>query len=717
MRRFIVTILFGCIFSSPVLLAQSSASTANKPEFVMILSSYSYDKEWSTTLAKEIRNNLETRGTGIRTYITYADIAARTSFLADRFAMQGAFANGRLNNQIRYPDVLVLIGDESWMLYRVMNHRGVWENIPVVLCGVHAEVMRDYRQFFPDKQLADTSFIPLSDSATKLHTSAVIEPNNAARTLQLAQTLVPQLQRLYYLSDGSYADVYMREKLMQSGEEQGIGVTEILVERGNADSVKTALGELPDKAVVVTNGVPVPQDVHVPVLTLRDMAFQSHIPAGGYFAPISAFADKASETVFRILQTGGVDETPYVVAPDTAFYLNGTALMHAGLRHVVGDLPGAVESNIPPPFLIRHIRVVVIVLLMVIVLAFVTVRSIHSHRYSRNLNLLFERYKTLYNEYEVVYENMPVGLMLFDVYGNLLKRNAETDTFLELFAHSKSSLFHLFDIDILDEAMREALFRKELVSRLIYFQEYCYRIQCCMIADEETGNNQILVIAIDNTEIEKEKKAKEEISNVLNFAMNKAVIGVAEYNLMDGVGFATDAWYDTLDIERGITDFRQAHRCLVPDDRERVQRYLEQVRYGASHLFLASLQMQTRAGETHYIHYLIQPLEYAPDKKHIVIAELLFNMDDQIAKERELEIAMKKAQEADRFKNAFVANMKDEIRVPLKEIIVCAQELVGGADMERRDELTVRIEAANERILKLLNNIIEVSKVEMDNNT
>lgn len=717
MHRFIITILLGCILSSPILLAQTSTNEVSKPEFVMVLSSYSYDKEWSTTLAKEIRNNLETRGTGIKVHITYAGMAAHTSFLADRFAMQGAFANGRLNQQIRHPDVLVLIGDESWMLYRVMNLRGVWEGIPVVLCGMHAEVMRDYRQFFPDKQLADTSFIPLSASASALHTTAVIEPDNSARTLQLAQTLVPDLQHIYYLSDGSYADSYMRQKLAQSGKGQGVSLTEVVVERSNADSVEQVLSKLPDGTVVVTNGVATGRNIRVPVLTLRDMAFQSHAPAGGYFAPISAFAGIAAESVVRILQTGGVDETPYVLVPDTAFYLNQTALMHAGLRRAVKELPDAVDRNIPPSFLNRHIRIIVVLLLIAIVLAFVMVRSIYSYRYRHSLNRLFERYKTLYNEYEVVYENMPVGLMLLDVYGNLLKRNAEADTFLEQFAHSRSSLFYLFDAGILDEDMREALFRKELVGKLISFREYCYRIQCCMIADEETGNNQILVIVIDNTEIEKERRAKEQITNVLNFAMNKAVIGVAEYNLMDGLGFATDAWYDTVDMDRDGTDFVQAHRCLVPDDREKVERYLERVRYGVSYVFVGSLQMQTRAGESHYVRYLIQPLEYAPDKERIVVAELVLNVDDQKAREHELEVAMKKAQEADRFKNAFVANMQDEIRVPLKEIIVCAQELVGGADMERRDELTVRIEAANEQILKLLNDIIEVSKEEMDDNT
>lgn len=712
MYRFLITILLGCILSSPVLSVQLSA---NRPEFVMVLSSYSYDKEWSTALAKEIRNNLETGGMGVKVHITYAGIAAHTSFLADRFAMQGAFANGRLSQQIRFPDVLVLIGDESWMLYRIMNHRGIWGNIPVVLCGMHGEVMKDYRQFFPDKQLSDTSFIPLAASASALHTTAVIEPDNSARTLQLAQALVPNLQSIYFLSDGSYADGYMKYNLERNSKKLGISITEVLVERGNTDSSDRIFRNISEKAVVVTNGIPPPQNIRVPVLALRDMAYQSHVPVGGYFAPISTYADKTANAVLRILQTGGVDDIPYIQVPDTAFYLNQTALMHAGLRSAANDLPDTVNRNIPPSFLNRHIRIIAILLLAAIVLTFVIVRYIHSRRYRSHLNRLFERYKTLYNEYEVVYDSMPVGLMLFDVYGKLLKRNTEADNFLELYANSKSSLFSLFDADILDHDMRSALFRKELVGRLIYFREYCYRVQCCMIADEETGNNQILVIVIDNTEIEKEKKAKEQITDMLNFAMNKAVIGVAEYNLLDGCGFATDAWYDTLDIERETTDFSQAHRCLLPEDRKKVEQYLEHVRYGASYIFLGSLKMQTRAGESHYVHYLIQPLEYAPDKKHIVVAELVLNVDGQIAREHELEMAMKKAQEADRFKNAFVASMKDEIRVPLKEIILYGRELAGSTDMARRSELTDRIQAANERILKLLNDIIEVSKVKVSN--
>lgn len=714
MSRFITIILLVCVWYPSIILAQSTGKDMEKPKFVMILSSYSYENEWSTALTKEIHNQLETQKIELKVRTTYAGIAAHTSFVADRFAMQGAFAYGRLNNQISLPDVLILVGDESWMLYRVMNHRGIWGRIPVVLCGVHSEVMKDYRQFFSARQLPDTSFISLKASAGALQTTAVIEPDNAAQTLRLAQTLVPRLQHLYYLSDGSYTDSYARKRLLRQSERQDVSFVTLQVNRSNADSIRQLLNKLPAEAIVVTNGVAVPKDVRVPVLTLRDMDYQSHTPLGGYFAPVSAFATKTAEAVLRILETGKADSIPYVFASDTAFYLNETALMYAGLSSTVKALPGVAVRNVPPPFIIRHIRVIALVLLIIIVAAFVAVRTVYFRRYRRSLNALFERYKTLYDEYKVVYENMPVGLMLFDVYGNLLNRNAETDVFFEQFAHAKSYVFHLFDSDVLDDEMRTALFRKELVSTMIHLPEYCYRIQCCLIADEETGDNHILMIVIDNTDIEKERKAKEQICNVLNFAMNKAVIGVAEYNLVDGLGFATDAWYDTLGVERNTADFSQTHQCLVPADREKVNLFLKHVRYGASYPFLDSLQMETRAGESHYIRYLIQPLEYVPDKGRIIVAEMVLNMDEQIAKEHELKIAMKKAQEADRFKNAFVANMKDEIRTPLKEIIRCTQELVATTDLKQRSELNARIVASNNRMLKLLDDIISVSKIELN---
>ena len=61
-----------------------------------------------------------------------------------------------------------------------------------------------------------------------------------------------------------------------------------------------------------------------------------------------------------------------------------------------------------------------------------------------------------------------------------------------------------------------------------------------------------------------------------------------------------------------------------------------------------------------------------------------------------------------------MANTKDEIRIPLEEIILCSQALAVSVGLDERNELNARIEAANNQILKLLNDIIDVSKVELN---
>ena len=174
MYRFIATILFGCVLYPSILSARLATEVVEKQTFVMILNSYSYEEEWSTALAKEICNRLQASGQDIKMNITYAGIAARTSFLADRFAMQGAFANGRLNNQIKFPDVLVLIGDESWNI--IPYHESPWnmgeDSGSTLWCT--CEVLKGYRQFFPDRVLPDSSFIPLAASNSMLKMTAVI---------------------------------------------------------------------------------------------------------------------------------------------------------------------------------------------------------------------------------------------------------------------------------------------------------------------------------------------------------------------------------------------------------------------------------------------------------------------------------------------------------------------------------------------------------------
>lgn len=79
----------------------------------------------------------------------------------------------------------------------------------------------------------------------------------------------------------------------------------------------------------------------------------------------------------------------------------------------------------------------------------------------------------------------------------------------------------------------------------------------------------------------------------------------------------------------------------------------------------------------------------------------------------ELSAAMEKAEESERLKSSFLANMSHEIRTPLNAILGFSQ-LVGEReiDEETRDQYVKIISDSGDRLLRIINDIIDVSKLE-----
>ncbi len=79
---------------------------------------------------------------------------------------------------------------------------------------------------------------------------------------------------------------------------------------------------------------------------------------------------------------------------------------------------------------------------------------------------------------------------------------------------------------------------------------------------------------------------------------------------------------------------------------------------------------------------------------------------------RELMIAKEKAETSDKLKSAFLANMSHEIRTPLNAIVGFSRIIAESDDTEERHEYYEIVEANNERLLQLINEILDLSKIE-----
>lgn len=80
--------------------------------------------------------------------------------------------------------------------------------------------------------------------------------------------------------------------------------------------------------------------------------------------------------------------------------------------------------------------------------------------------------------------------------------------------------------------------------------------------------------------------------------------------------------------------------------------------------------------------------------------------------ERKLRLAKEEAEESNWIKSAFLANMSHEIRTPLNAIVGFSNLLMESDDPEEKQEFAHIISTNNELLLQLINDIIDMAKIE-----
>ncbi|MDP4276402.1 MAG: ATP-binding protein [Bacteroidota bacterium] len=108
------------------------------------------------------------------------------------------------------------------------------------------------------------------------------------------------------------------------------------------------------------------------------------------------------------------------------------------------------------------------------------------------------------------------------------------------------------------------------------------------------------------------------------------------------------------------------------------------------------------------------------DQLRIIIKDemrpLLITIEQNITKSKEMEQdlveAKERAIEADKLKSAFIANMSHEIRTPLNAIVGFSKIIAETENSEDRNSYYAIVEANNERLLGLINEILDLSKIE-----
>ncbi len=150
-----------------------------------------------------------------------------------------------------------------------------------------------------------------------------------------------------------------------------------------------------------------------------------------------------------------------------------------------------------------------------------------------------------------------------------------------------------------------------------------------------------------------------------------------------------------------------------PDDLGQVNEVLHMHLSGKVHDFNTEARLQTSSGEYKWFSLHGKVVEADQNSTPRRMIGLMLDIDMQKQFEEQLRIAKEKAEESDRLKSSFLANVSHEIRTPMNAILGFSDILLD-ASIQKEDSLKFLslIRSSGESLLALINDIIDISKIE-----
>ena len=153
--------------------------------------------------------------------------------------------------------------------------------------------------------------------------------------------------------------------------------------------------------------------------------------------------------------------------------------------------------------------------------------------------------------------------------------------------------------------------------------------------------------------------------------------------------------------------------AIAPADVERVSRAFEDICEGRSDSYHQEYQViNKKTGNSYWEESYATIVERDADGKPTKIVGTSQRIDERKHLENSLVAARNKAEESDRLKTAFLANMGHEIRTPLNAICGFADLLPVIDNAEDRNQMIAEIQSNNRKLLRIIDGLVSMSKIE-----
>lgn len=668
-----------------------------------------------------------------------------------------------------YADLIVLVGNDAVPLFLLLApEMGNWKDVPLLLCGVSDSITSN--DWLPESQEDYASLVPIESvrerevlvqnanlKDTTLHAKRLwkqgkrmysIQPHRqitgvkrtlpVRENLELIRHLSPELEEIVWVDNSYYSSDYAKFLLEKEMETMlpDVRLSTIAHHKLNTDSLLNSVFSPAPKKVYLTyswalNGVYSKHSEEqiasmfqkfssAPMFSLTE---QFHTPGfwvGGYYRSSEKIIDKTVDLASRILQGELPNAIPFEKVEGGELILDKTLLAKYDLEERAESLSNVSYLNVPKTFLEKHEKDLWLALVITTVLIGWLYMWIKRLIHNQKIRKEYMRYKGLFDRLRAIYNHSAVDCALYDKKGNFLFQivggaYSDTNSFPEVFTNNIFQNPH-FEKNAVEQ-MVEAEFAKDLkaYARLkntgTFSEPQTYQLIVRQMEEDETFQGGFVLLAVDLSPLMRERKEKEEIESLFNYASDQSQVGVGYFNLSTGFGIATQAWSLNLNepvvqgslptyrsvkekYRQGLLDFRQ--RVLLSDPK--LNSFKEDIRVvGAD-------------GAKHWVRQHI----FVDAKNPDALIELNFNIDEQKASEIHLHDAKEKADQASQDTKEFLANINHETRTPLNAIVGFSEILSyvedeHNPDAEMQKELILK---NNQLLTRLIDDIIMLSKID-----
>ncbi len=328
-----------------------------------------------------------------------------------------------------------------------------------------------------------------------------------------------------------------------------------------------------------------------------------------------------------------------------------------------------------------------------------------------------------------IYKNLPVGIELYNKEGVLVDLN---DKELDLFhVDSKEELLgiNIFENPVFPEEMKERLrnnedadftFRYDFSKLGEYYSNNKAEgtidlvTKVTTLYDENHNPVNYLLINADKTETTVAYNKIQEFEEFFELIGDYAKVGYAHFNILSKQGHAQKSWYKNIGEESGtpLSEIIGTYKSFHPDDRDLILQFFEEVQKGNADKLSHKIRVFRENGECTWTHVNLFVRKYAPQDKVIELISINYDITDLKQREEMLVNERDRAEASDRLKSAFLANMSHEIRTPLNAIVGFSSLLASAENVVEKELYNSLISHNNELLLNLINDIIDLSKIE-----